>query len=107
MPNAITAIKITTPNLRMPPNLFARLCSLISLCLLAIISFSPLPVLGQTESTTNTLPEIGTAQNAPANTNAPIQLNVNGNGISLNGQLDPDTRFTLRPPATVPGEVSS
>ena len=100
MPNAITAIKITTPNLRMPSKRSAGLISLssiISLCLLSIICFSPLPVLGQTQSTTNTLPEIGTAQNAPANTNAPIQLNVNGNGISLNGQLDPDTRFTLRP----------
>lgn len=97
MPNAITAINITTPNARMLSTLSSRLCSLISLFLLSIISVSPLSAVGQTPSTTTPLPELGSAQNASANTNAPIQLNVNGNGISLNGQLDPDTRFTLRP----------
>ena len=99
MQNAITAINITTPNARMLSSLSARLCSLISLFLLSIISITPLSAVCQTPSTTTPLPELGSAQNASANTNAPtpIQLNVNGNGISLNGQLDPDTRFTLRP----------
>lgn len=68
-----------------------------TLCLFAMISLIPLQALGQTQPTITTLPELSTAQNTPASPGSPVQLNVNENGISLNGQLSPDTRFTLRP----------